>query len=150
MRVNTEQLKLKKIMRKNILIISAFILFSACGDRQTQTKNTDASVATEVMSSTQPQSYRLTGTIGEDEATIELEKKGNEVTGVVTRCDFCEPIDIEGTWKGDNIKVNGVSLAGSYIEYELTVEDKAVQGVETLSAEGEVEEQDVKLTYIEE
>ena len=102
------------------------------------------------MSSTQPQSYRLTGTIGEDEATIELEKKGNEVTGVVTRCDFCEPIDIEGTWKGDNIKVNGVSLAGSYIEYELTVEDKAVQGVETLSAEGEVEEQDVKLTYIEE
>ncbi len=68
-----------------------------------------------------PQSYRLTGTIGEDKASMVLDKNGNDVTGVVTRCDYCVPINVEGTWQGDNITVDGVSQAGSHIEYKLTV-----------------------------
>ena len=140
-------------MKKSILIISALIMLSACGGRQTQTESADTSVAdsTEVMASketdsTHPQSYRLTGTIGKDKASMVLDKNGNDVTGVVTRCDYCVPINVEGTWLDDNILVNGVSQAGSHIKYELTVTGNAVQGAETLSAEGEVEKQNVTMT----
>lgn len=91
-------------------------------------------------------SYSLTGTIGEDKASIVLDKNGNDVTGVVTRCDYCVPIDVKGTWQGDNITVKGVSQAGSHIEYKLTVTGSSVQGVELLSAEGEVEKQNVTMT----
>ena len=91
-------------------------------------------------------SYNLKGTIGEDKASMVFEKNGNDVTGVVTRCDYCLPINVEGTWQGDNIKVAGVSQAGSHIEYELTVTGNAVQGSEILSAEGEVEKQNVTMT----
>ena len=140
-------------MKKSILIISALIMLSACGGRQTQTESADTIVAdsTEVMASketdsTHPQSYRLTGTIGEDKASMVFEKNGNNVTGVVTRCDYCVPINVEGTWHGDNIMVNGVSQAGSHIKYELTVTGNAVQGAETLSAEGEFEKQNVTMT----
>ena len=93
-----------------------------------------------------PQSYSLTGTIGEDKASMVLDRNGNDVTGVVTRCDYCVPIHVEGTWQGDNIKVDGVSQAGSHIDYQLTVTGNAVQGVEILSSEGEVEKQNVTMT----
>ena len=93
-----------------------------------------------------PQSYSLTGTIGEDKASMVLDKNGNVVMGVVTRCDYCVPIHVEGTWQGENITVDGVSQAGSHIKYKLTVAGNAVQGAEILSAEGEVEKQNVTMT----
>ena len=142
-------------MRKNVLIIFTLIMLSACSGRQPKAESADAAVAesTEVTAPKEtdsmasgPQSYSLTGTIGEDKASIVLEKNGNDVTGVVTRCDYCVPIDVKGTWQGDNITVKGVSQAGSHIEYKLTVTGNAVQGVEILSAEGEVERQNVKMT----
>ncbi|MBO6052004.1 MAG: hypothetical protein J6P65_08520 [Bacteroidales bacterium] len=142
-------------MRKFFLIIFALIIFTACRGRQTQAENAGAAVAdsTEVMApeetdsmASRPQSYHLTGTIGEDKANMVLDKNGNDVTGVVTRCDYCVPINVEGTWQGDNITVDGVSQAGSHIEYELTVTGSAVQGAEMLSAEGEVEKQNVIMT----
>ena len=142
-------------MRKNVLIIFALILLTACSGRQKQAVSADAAVAdsTEVTApkemdsmASHRQSYSLTGTIGEDKASMLLDKNGNDVTGVVTRCDYCIPINVEGTWQGDNITVNGVSQAGSHIEYKLTVTGNAVQGVEILSAEGEVEKQNVTMT----
>lgn len=141
-------------MRKNVLIISALIMLSACSGRQTQVESADAAVAdsmevtaakeTDSMASHR-QSYSLTGTIGEDKASMVLDKNGNNVTGVVTRCDYCVPINVNGTWQGDKITVDGVSQAGSHIEYELTVTGNAVQGAEILSAEGEVEKQNVTM-----
>lgn len=133
-------------MRKTILIVSALIMLSACGGRQTQTENTDTAANEPTEVAVQQQSCSLTGTIGEDKATMVLERNGSEVTGTVTRCDVCVPIDVKGTWQGDNITVEGVSMAGSHIKYELTVTGNSVQGVEILAAEGEVEEQDVKMT----
>ena len=142
-------------MRKNVLIIFALIMLTACRGRQKQAESADAVVAdsTEVMApketdltASHPQSYSLTGTIGEEKASMVLDKNGNNVTGVVTRCDYCLPINVEGTWQGDNITVDGVSQAGSHIEYELTVTGNAVQGAEILSAEGEVEKQNVAMT----
>ena len=142
-------------MRKNVLIIFALIMLTACRGRQRQAESADAVVAdsTEVMApketdltASHPQSYSLTGTIGEEKASMVLDKNGNNVTGVVTRCDYCLPINVEGTWQGDNITVDGVSQAGSHIEYRLTVTGNAVQGAEILSAEGEVEKQNVTMT----
>ena len=142
-------------MRKNVLIIFALIMLSACSGRQTQSESADTSVAdsTEVMApkemgsmASHQQSYSLTGTIGEDKASMVFDKNGNDVTGVVTRCDYCVPIHVKGTWHGDNITVDGVSQAGSHVKYELTVAGKTVQGAETLSAEGEVEKQNVTMT----
>lgn len=142
-------------MRKNVLIIFALIMLTACRGRQKQAESADAVVAdsTEVMApketdltASHPQSYSLTGTIGEEKASMVLDKNGNNVTGVVTRCDYCVPINVEGTWQGDNITVDGVSQAGSHIEYKLTVTGNAVQGAEILSAEGEVEKQNVTMT----
>ena len=142
-------------MRKSILIIFALILLTACRGRQTQAESAGAAVAdsTEVLApeetdlmASQPQSYRLTGTIGEDKASMVLDRNGNDVTGVVTQCDYCVPINVEGTWQGDNITVDGVSQAGSHIEYKMTVTGNAVQGAEILSAEGEVEKQNVTMT----
>jgi outer membrane lipopolysaccharide assembly protein LptE/RlpB len=139
-------------MKKNILIIFALTMLSACGGRQTQAESAGAAVADskEVMApketdSMATQSYSLTGTIGEDKASMVLDKNGNDVTGVVTRCDYCVPINVEGTWQGDNITIGGVSQAGSHIEYKLTVTVNAVQGTEILSAEGEVEKQNVTM-----
>jgi len=142
-------------MRKNVLIIFALIMLSACSGRQPQAGSADADVAdsTEVTAPKEtdpmenhPQSYSLTGTIGEDKASLVLDKNGNDVTGVVTRCDYCVPINVDGTWQGDNITLGGVSQAGSHIEYKLTVTGNAVQGAEILSAEGEVEKQNVTMT----
>ena len=143
------------MMRKNILIIFALIMLSACNGRKSQAENADAAVAdskevtapkeTDSMVS-HPQSYSLTGTIGEDKASMKLDRNGNDVMGVVTRCDYCLPIDVEGSWQGGKITVDGVSQAGSHIEYKLTVTGNAVQGLETLSAEGEVEKQNVTMT----
>ena len=142
-------------MRKIVLVIFALIMFSACRGRQTQAESAGAAIAdsTEVMApketdsmASHPQSYSLTGTIGEDKASMVLDRNGNDVTGVVTRCDYCVPINVEGTWQGDNITVDGVSQAGSHIEYILTVTANAVQGAEILSAEGEVEKQNVTMT----
>jgi len=130
-------------------------MLTACHNRQTQAESAGAAVAdsTEVTAPKEthpmenhPQSYSLTGTIGEDKASMELDKNGNDVKGVVTRCDYCVPINVEGTWRGDNITVDGVSQAGSHIQYELTVTGNAVQGAEILSAEGEVEKQNVTMT----
>jgi hypothetical protein len=141
-------------MRKNVLIIFALIMLTACRGRQKQAESADAVVAdsTEVMApketdltASHPQSYSLTGTIGKEKASMVLDKNGNNVTGVVTRCDYCLPINVEGTWQGDNITVDGVSQAGSHIKYKLTVTGNAVQGAEILSAEGEVEKQNVAM-----
>lgn len=109
-------------------------------------KNADAAVAEPTEVTAQPQSYNLTGVIGEDKASMVFDRNGSDVTGTVTRCDFCEPFKVEGTWQGDRIKVDGVSLAGSHIKYELTVTGNALQGTEILSDEGEVEEQNVTMT----
>ena len=128
------------------MIISALIMLSACSGGQTQTENTDAAAAEPTEVTAQPQSYSLTGVIGEDKASIVFDRNGSDVTGTVTRCDVCVPVDVEGTWQGDRIKVDGVSLAGSHIKYELTVAGNAVQGTEILAAEGEVEEQNVTMT----
>ena len=142
-------------MRKNVLIIFALIMLSACRGRQTQAESDGAAVAdsTEVMAPKEtdsmascPQSYSLTGTIGEEKASMVLDRNGNDVTGVVTRCDYCVPINVEGSWQGDKITVDGVSQAGSHIEYEMTVKGNTVQGAEILSAEGEVEKQNVTMT----
>lgn len=142
-------------MRKNVLIIFALIMLIACRGRQKQAESADAVVAdsTEVMApketdltASHPQSYSLTGTIGEEKASMVLDKNGNNVTGVVTRCDYCVPINVEGTWQGENITVDGVSQAGSHIKYKLTVAGNAAQGAEILSAEGEVEKQNVAMT----
>jgi len=142
-------------MRKNVSIIFALIMLTACRGRQKQAESADAVVAdsTEVMApketdltASHPQSYSLTGTIGEEKASMVLDKNGNNVTGVVTRCDYCVPINVEGTWQGENITVDGVSQAGSHIKYKLTVAGNAVQGAEILSAEGEVEKQNVAMT----
>jgi ABC-type Fe3+-hydroxamate transport system substrate-binding protein len=145
----------KRMMRKNILIILALIMLSACGGRQPQAEKADAAVAdsTEVTAPKEtdstvshPQSYNLTGTIGEEKASMVLDKNGNNVTGVVTRCDYCVPINVKGTWQDGKITVDGVSQAGSHIDYQLTVTGNAVQGVEILSAEGVVEKQNVTMT----
>ena len=145
-------------MRKSVFIISCLMILFACGGKKTQTESADAATAdsTVVMTSEKtdsipntPQSYSLTGTIGEDKASMTLEKNGNDVTGVVTRCEYCEPIDVKGTYQGDNITVEGFSQAGSHIKYELTITDNAVQGEEILSAEGEIEKQDVTMTLEE-
>ena len=145
-------------MRKSVFIISCLMILFACGGKKTQTESADVATAdsTLVMTSEKtdsipntPQSYSLTGTIGEDKASMTLEKNNNDVTGVVTRCEYCEPIDVKGTWQGDNITVEGFSQAGSHIKYELTVTDNAVQGEELLSAEGEVEKQNVTMTIVE-
>ena len=133
-------------MRKTILIVSALIMLSACGGRLTQTENTDTAANESTKVTAQQQSCSLTGTIGEDNATMLLERNGSEVTGTVTRCDVCVPIEVEGTWQNDNIKLEGISLAGSHIIYDLTATGNAVQGVEILAAEGEVEEQYVTMT----
>ena len=134
-------------------VVALLIMFLACGCRQTQTENAVGATTDRAEETVrneadlkQPQNLSLTGTIGEDNASIVLEKNGSEVMGIVTRCDFCEPFNVEGTWRGDCIKVEGFTLAGSHIKYELTVAGNAVQGLETLSAEGEVEEQDVAMT----
>lgn len=121
-------------------------MFSACSGGQTQTENTDAAAADPTEMTAQSQSLSLTGVIGEDKASMAFDRNGCEVTGTVTRCDFCEPIKVEGTWQGDRIKFDGVSLAGSHIKYELSVTGNAVQGTEILSAEDEVEEQNVTMT----
>ena len=149
-------MKLKK--QKSVFIISCLMTLFACGGKNTQTESADAATAdsTVVITSEKtdsipntPQSYSLTGTIGEDKASMTLEKNNNDVAGVVTRCEYCEPIDVKGTWQGDNITVEGFSQAGSHIKYELTVTDNAVQGEELLSAEGEVEKQNVTMTIVE-
>ena len=130
-------------------------MLSACSCRQTQAESAGAAVAdsTEVMApeetdlmASHPQNYRLTGTIGEDKASMVLDKNGNDVKGVVTRCDYCVPINVEGTWQGDKVTVDGVSQVGSHIKYEMTVIGSTVQGAEILSAEGEVEKQNVRMT----
>ena len=149
-------MKLKK--QKSVFIISCLMILFACGGKNTQTESADAATAdsTVVITSEKtdsipntPQSYSLTGVIGEDKASITFERDGNDVTGVVTRCEYCEPIDVKGTWQDDNITVEGFSQAGSHIKYELTVTDNAVQGEELLSAEGEVEKQNVTMTIVE-
>ena len=143
---------------KSILVISCLMILFACGGKKTQTESADAATAdsTVVMTNEKtdsipntPQNYSLTGTIGEEKASITLERDDNDVTGVVTRCEYCEPIDVKGTWQGDIITVEGFSQAGSHIKYELTVTDNDVRGTEILSAEGEVEKQNVTMTIVE-
>ena len=149
-------MKLKK--RKSVFVISCLMILFACGGKNTQTESADAATAdsTVVMTNEKtdsipntPQNYSLTGTIGEEKASITLERDDNDVTGVVTRCEYCEPIDVKGTWQGDIITVEGFSQAGSHIKYELTVTDNDVRGTEILSAEGEVEKQNVTMTIVE-
>ena len=145
-------------MRKSVFIISCLMILFACGGKKTQTESADVATAdsTLVMTSEKtdsipntPQSYSLTGTIGEDKASMTLEKNNNDVAGVVTRCEYCEPIDVKGTWQGDNITVEGFSQAGSHIKCELTVTGNDVKGTEILSAEGEVEKQNATMAIVE-
>ena len=145
-------------MRKNVFAISCLMILFACGGKKTSIESADATTvdSTVVMTSEKtdsipntPQSYSLTGTIGEDKASMTLDKNGNNVTGVVTRCEYCEPIDEKGTWQDDNITVEGFSQAGSHIKYELAITGNDVKGTEILSAEGEVEKQNVTMTIVE-
>ena len=64
-------------------------MLTACRGRQTQAGSAGEAVAdsTEVMApketdptASHPQSYRLTGTIGEDKASMVLDRNGNDVT----------------------------------------------------------------------
>ena len=83
-------------MRKNVLIIFALIMLSACHNRQTQSESAGVAVAdsTEMMApeetdsmASHPQNYRLTGTIGEDKASMELDKNGNQRIWKMTNLD---------------------------------------------------------------
>ena len=49
------------------------------------------------------QNYNLNGKIGNEKASFIIKKDGNSVKGKVWRCPTCIPIEVEGTWKGNNI-----------------------------------------------
>ena len=78
-------------MRKSVFIISCLMILIACGGKKTQTENADVATADSTVVMTiektdsipnTPQSYTLTGTIGEDKASMTFERDGNDVTKV--------------------------------------------------------------------
>ena len=92
------------------------------------------------------QNYNLNGKIGNEKASFIIKKAGNSVKGKVWRCPTCIPIEVEGTWKGNNISLTGSSEAGSQLSYTLTVDGNIVKGTENIWAEGEEENSKIDMT----
>ena len=92
------------------------------------------------------QNYNLNGKIGNKKASFIIKKAGNSVKGKVWGCPTCIPIEVEGTWKGNNISLTGSSEAGSQLSYTLTVDGNIVKGTESLWAEGEEENYKIDMT----
>lgn len=95
------------------------------------------------------QKYNLTGTIGKENASFIIKKDGNSVNGKVFPCPKCIPIEVEGTWKDDNISLYGSSEAGSQLSFTLKVDGNIVKGKETLWAEGEEETAKISMKMTE-
>ncbi len=92
------------------------------------------------------QNYNLNGKIGNQKASFIIKKAGSSVKGKVLRCPNCIPIEVMGTWKGNNISLAGSSEAGSQLSYTLTVDGNIVKGTESLWAEGEEENSKIDMT----
>lgn len=92
------------------------------------------------------QNYNLNGKIGNEKASFIIKKAGSSVKGKVWPCPTCIPIEVEGTWKGNNISLTGSSEAGSQLSYTLTVDGNIVKGTESLWAEGEEENYKIDMT----
>lgn len=92
------------------------------------------------------QNYNLNGKIGNEKASFIIKKAGNSVKGKVWRCPTCIPIEVEGTWKGNNISLTGSSEVGEQLSYTLTVDGNIVKGTESLWAEGEEEIYKIDMT----
>lgn len=92
------------------------------------------------------QNYNLNGKIGNEKASFIIKKDGNSVKGKVWRCPTCIPIEVEGTWKGNNISLAGSSEVGEQLSYTLTVDGNIVKGTESLWAEGEEEIYKIDMT----
>ena len=92
------------------------------------------------------QNYNLNGKIGNEKASFIIKKDGNSVKGKVWRCPTCIPIEVEGTWKGNNISLTGSSEVGEQLSYTLTVDGNIVKGTESLWAEGEEEIYKIDMT----
>ena len=92
------------------------------------------------------QNYNLNGKIGNEKASFIIKKDGNSVKGKVWRCPTCIPIEVEGTWKGNNISLRGSSEVGEQLSYTLTVDGNIVKGTESLWAEGEEENSKIDMT----
>ena len=92
------------------------------------------------------QNYNLNGKIGNEKASFIIKKDSNSVKGKVWRCPTCIPIEVEGTWKGNNISLTGSSEVGEQLSYTLTVDGNIVKGTESLWAEGEEEIYKIDMT----
>ena len=92
------------------------------------------------------QNYNLNGKIGNEKASFIIKKDGNSVKGKVWRCPTCIPIEVEGSWKGNNISLRGSSEVGEQLSYTLTVDGNIVKGTESLWAEGEEENYKIYMT----
>lgn len=92
------------------------------------------------------QNYNLNGKIGNEKASFIIKKAGSSVKGKVWPCPTCIPIEVEGTWKGNNISLAGSSEVGEQLSYTLTVDGNIVKGTENLWAEGEEENYKIYMT----
>lgn len=92
------------------------------------------------------QNYNLNGKRGNEKASFIIKKAGSSVKGKVWRCPTCIPIEVEGTWKGNNISLTGSSDVGEHFIYTLTVDGNIVKGTENLWAEGEEENYKIDMT----
>ena len=92
------------------------------------------------------QNYNLNGKIGNEKASFIIKKAGSSVKGKVWRCPTCIPIEVEGSWKGNNISLTGSSEVGEQLSYTLTVDGNIVKGTESLWAEGEEEIYKIDMT----
>ena len=92
------------------------------------------------------QNYNLNGKIDNEKASFIINKAGNSVKGKVWRCPTCIPIEVEGSWKGNNISLTGSSDFGGHFIYTLTVDGNIVKGTENLWEEGEEENYKIDMT----
>lgn len=92
------------------------------------------------------QNYNLNGKIDNEKASFIINKAGNSVKGKVWRCPTCIPIEVEGSWKGNNISLAGSSDFGGHFIYTLTVDGNIVKGTENLWEEGEEENYKIDMT----
>lgn len=92
------------------------------------------------------QNFNFKGKIGNEEASFIIKKDSKTVKGKVWRCPTCIPIEVVGTWVGNNLSLTGSSEAGSQLSYLLTVDGNIVKGTESMWAEGEEE---IKEIYME-
>ena len=92
------------------------------------------------------QNYNLNGKIGNEKASFIIKKARSSVKGKVWPCPTCIPIEVEGSWKGNNISLRGSSEVGEQLSYTLTVDGNIVKGTESLWAEGEEENYKIDMT----